>query len=178
MRRVTAQDRGVARHLIGFSDGGEVALFMAGLTPDLARSLVTWGAAGRLSDPEGRMRAMMRNLIDHLIPPLQGHRDFLVEYDGEDHARMMTQSLVRGLNDIIDGEKQGELALAKADTIAWPTLLITGDHDMFAPPPLVRQLAERIPHAEALVVEGAEHDLQNSHPDWLARTILGWIARH
>ena len=35
------RERGIEpAHLIGFSDGGEVALFMAALTPDLARSLV------------------------------------------------------------------------------------------------------------------------------------------
>src|SRR5947208_8562011 len=31
-------------HLIGFSDGGEDVLLMAALTPNLARSVLTWGA--------------------------------------------------------------------------------------------------------------------------------------
>lgn len=81
-------------HLIGFSDGGEVALFMAALTPDLARSLVTWGAAGQMSDPDGGLRQVMYNLVDHPIPPLQGYRDFLVGRYGEANARTMTQNLV------------------------------------------------------------------------------------
>ena len=164
-------------HLVGFSDGGEVALFMAALTPNLVRTLVTWGAAGQLNDPDGQMRMMMRNLIHQPIPPLQGYRDFLVDYYGEENARAMTQNVVQGQSAIIDGEKHGELALAMADRITCPALLIAGEHDMFAPPPLVRQLAQRIPHAEMLVVEGAGHDVQNSHPDWLARTILDWLAR-
>jgi valacyclovir hydrolase len=88
-------------HLIGFSDGGEVALFMAALTPGLARSLVTWGAAGQLNDPDGQMREMMRNLIDHPIPPLQGYRDFLVDYYGEDLARATTQNFAKGISNII-----------------------------------------------------------------------------
>ena len=65
-----------------------------------------------------------------------------------------------------------------ADSITCPALLITGEHDMFAPPPLVQQLAARIPHAETHIVEDAGHDVQNSHPDWLARTILGWLESH
>jgi valacyclovir hydrolase len=165
-------------HLIGFSDGGEVALFMAALTPDLARSLVTWGAAGQLNDPDGQMRMMMRNLIDHPIPPLQGYRDMLVDYYGEDLARATTQNFAEGISAIIDGGKCGELAIALAGRIACPALLITGEHDMFAPPPLIQQLAARIPHAETRVVEGAGHDVQNSHPDWLARTILDWLESH
>jgi valacyclovir hydrolase len=165
-------------HLIGFSDGGEVALLMAALTPDHARALVTWGAAGQLSDPEGQLRAMMRNLVDHPIPPLQGYRDFLVGYYGEANARAMAQNLVQGQSAIINGEKQGQLAIALADRINCPTLLITGEHDMFAPPPLIQELAARIPYAETRIVEGAGHDVQNSHPDWLARTILDWLERY
>ena len=165
-------------HLVGFSDGGEVALFMAALTPNLVRTLVTWGAAGQLNDPDGQMRMMMRNLIHQPIPPLQGYRDFLVDYYGEANALAMTQNLARGMDEIIDGEKRGELAIALADRISCPALLITGEHDMFAPPPLIQQLAARIPHAETRIVEGAGHDVQNSHSDWLARTILDWLQRH
>jgi pimeloyl-ACP methyl ester carboxylesterase len=131
-----------------------------------------------LSDPEGQLRAMMRNLVDHPIPPLRGYRDFLVGYYGEANARAMTQNLVSGMNDIIDGEKHGQLAIANADWINCPTLLMTGEHDMFAPPPLLERLATRISHAETRIVEGAGHDVQNSHPDWLARTILDWLERH
>jgi valacyclovir hydrolase len=43
-------------HLVGFSDGGEVALLLAAKTPGAVRSVVTWGAAGTLSDPDGRLR--------------------------------------------------------------------------------------------------------------------------
>ncbi len=38
-------------HLMGFSDGGEISLLMAALQPGVARSVVTWGAAGALDDP-------------------------------------------------------------------------------------------------------------------------------
>jgi valacyclovir hydrolase len=173
------RERGMeSAHLIGFSDGGEVALFMAALTPDLARSLVTWGSAGQVKDPEGQMRMILRNLVDHPIPPMQGFRDFLIDYYGEDLARATTQNLAAGMSEIIEGEKRGQLAIAVADRITCPALLITGEHDMFAPPPLLQQLAARIPQAETHVVEGAGHDVQNSHPDWLASTILDWLERH
>ena len=163
---------------VGFSDGGEVALFMAEISPATTRTVVTWGAAGKFSDPDGSLRQVMYNIVDHPIPPLQGYRDFLVGRYGEANARAMTQNLVKGMNDSIDGKKQGELAIARADEIACPVLLITGEHDVFAPPPLIQQLAIRIPHTETHVVEGAGHDVQNSHPDWLARTILDWLERH
>jgi valacyclovir hydrolase len=39
-------------HLVGFSDGGEVSLLMAALTPNVLRSVVTWGAAGTLPEEQ------------------------------------------------------------------------------------------------------------------------------
>jgi len=88
------------------------------------------------------------------------------------------RNIAEGIGAIIDGEKRGELAIALAGRIACPALLITGEHDMFAPPPLVQQLAARIPRVETQIVEGAGHDVQNSHSDWLARTILDWLESH
>jgi valacyclovir hydrolase len=165
-------------HLVGFSDGGEVALLMGALSPDVARSVVTWGAAGKLSDPDGRLRQGMYHLVDDPMPPLQGFRDHLVATYGEANARAMLQSHVGALTAIMEGASGGELALAKADRIACPVLLITGEQDVFAPPTLVAQSAVRIRGAETLVAEGAGHDVQNSRPDWLRQTILDWLRRH
>ena len=88
-------------HLMGFSDGGEISLLMAALTPGVARSVVTWGAAGVLNDPSGQLREAMYNVVDHPIPPLQQFRDYLVSTYGEANARAMTQSTVDALSDII-----------------------------------------------------------------------------
>jgi pimeloyl-ACP methyl ester carboxylesterase len=40
-----------AAHLVGFSDGGEVALLMAALEPRRALSVVTWGGGGGGAPP-------------------------------------------------------------------------------------------------------------------------------
>ena len=163
-------------HLMGFSDGGEISLLMAALMPGVARSVVTWGAAGVLNDPDGRLGEAMYNVVDHPIPPLQQFRDFLIATYGEANARAMTQSLVGALRDIIkDG---GDLSLAKAGTITSPVLLIVGEHDFFAPPALASELAARIRTAEVLVAEGAEHNVYGDRPEWLTQTILDWLGKH
>lgn len=163
-------------YLIGFSDGGEVALLMAALTHDVARAVVTWGAAGRLNDPDGHLREAMYSVIDNPIPPLRGLRDYLVTTFGEANARAMTHSLVGAQSAIIEGG--GDLSLSKAGNITCPVLLITGEHDIFAPPALLSQSVARIRGAETLVAEGAGHDVQNARPEWLAQTILGWLKKH
>ena len=163
-------------HLMGFSDGGEISLLMAALQPGVARSVVTWGAAGVLNDPDGRLGEAMYNVVDHPIPPLQQFRDFLIATYGEANARAMTQSLVGALRAIIkDG---GDLSFAKAGTITCPVLLIVGEHDFFAPPALASKLAARIRTAEALVAEGAEHNVYGDRPEWLTQTILDWLGKH
>jgi len=163
-------------HLIGFSDGGDISLLMAALTPGVARTVITWGAAGVLNDPSGQLREAMYNVVDHPIPPLQEFRDYLIVTYGEANARAMTQSVVGALNDIIAAG--GELSRSKAGNITCPVLLISGEHDIFAPPALVSELADRVRTAKVLVAEGAEHNVYMDRPEWLMQTILDWVGEH
>jgi pimeloyl-ACP methyl ester carboxylesterase len=163
-------------HLLGFSDGGEVSVLLAALMPEVARSVVAWGAGGVLNDPSGQLRQAMYNVVDHPIPPLQAYRDYIVGLYGEANARAMTQSHVGALSAII--EVGGDLSLSRADNITAPVLLVAGDHDIFAPPVLATQLAGRIHSAEVLVAEGADHDVYGDRPEWLTHTILTWLGNH
>ena len=163
-------------HLIGFSDGGITALLMAALTPGATRSVVTWGAAGTISDPSGHLVEAMYNVIDHPIPPLQGFHDFLIATYGEANARVMTQSMAGAKTDII--EAGGDVSLSKADKITAPVLLIAGEHDIFVPPALASEFAARVRTAEVLVAEGAEHNVYADRPEWLTQKILDWLGKH
>ena len=163
-------------HLIGFSDGGLTALLMAALTPSVVRSVVTWGAAGTISDPGGHLVEAMYNVVDHPILPLQGFRDYLIATYGEANARIMTQSMATAKADII--KAGGDISLSKAGNIASPVLLIAGEHDFFAPPALISESAARIHAAEVLVAEGAGHNVFADRPEWLMQTILDWLGNH
>jgi len=163
-------------HLVGFSDGGEVSLMVAAVAPGVARSVVTWGAAGTLRDPDGRLRAAMYNIVDDPIPPLQGYRDYLVATYGETNARAMTRSHVDAVTAII--ENGGHVSLATAGNITCPVLLIVGEDDMFAPPALVSQAAACIRGAQMLEATGAGHDVHAARPEWMAQTLLDWLGKH
>ena len=56
-----------------------------------------------------------------------------------------------------------------------PVLLITGEHDELATADLVRDLADRIPGAEAVVASGAGHGVSWDRPEWLNRTLLAFL---
>jgi len=163
-------------HVVGFSDGGEYALVMAIFKPDATRSVVTWGAAGTLVEPMPGMFDAMYNLIDSPIEPLQGFAEYMKATYGEANARAMAQSESQALRAIC--EAGGDISRSRAAEIACPALLITGDQDFFAPPPLVSDMASAIPSGEFVVAEDAGHDIHNAQPEWLAKTVVDWLAKH
>ena len=163
-------------HLLGFSDGGEVALLMAEQAPKLVRSVLTWGACGTISDPDGQLRTTMNTVIDHPIPPMQGYRDYLVTTYGEANARATIRNLIKAMDAIIAAG--GDLSVEKAGDIACTALLIAGEYDMFVPRALLDKIASRLRHGETIVVEGAGHDVHNARPEWFQRTVLDWLAKH
>ncbi|HEX2620144.1 MAG TPA: alpha/beta hydrolase [Phototrophicaceae bacterium] len=163
-------------HILGFSDGGEVALLIASLTPNIVRSVLTWGSAGKISDPDRQLLEALYNVIDNPIPPLRPFNEYLIATYGETNARATTQSAANAMRAIVDAG--GDISVSKANTITCPVLLITGEHDFFAPPSLVSDLATHIKLSEMFMVVGAGHDVHHSHSAWLAQTTLDWLKQH
>jgi valacyclovir hydrolase len=163
-------------HLVGFSDGGEVALLMAIQDPSVARSVAVWGAAGSLPQGAASLVAAMGDLVDHPPPGMEGFRAYFVDAYGEDDARAMTRSWSSAMSELI--ARGGSLARDRAGEITCPVLLITGEHDELATPDVVRDLAARIPGADAVIAMGAGHGVSWDQPDWLGRTLLEFLRAH
>jgi valacyclovir hydrolase len=159
-------------HVIGFSDGGEIALLMAEMRPDSVRSVVAWGAGGQLVAPPGLLEAFY-NLVDDPIPPLREFAEYLKTTYGPDNARAMTRSESTALRAII--EAGGDLSRSKAATIACPVLVLTGEHDMFCPPPLAAALVADIPRGQFIKVDGVGHNIHTERAEWLTETVTEWL---
>ncbi len=71
-------------------------------------------------------------------------------------------------------EAEDETA-AQLHTIRVPTLVITGDGDVGSTPAMSAQLAQCIPRAQLLVVEGAKHMLPVERAAWLCDTLHAFI---
>ena len=198
-RRATGLD--VNRDIIAAI--GDVGLFASGTNvlqagggavikspdPSAARRLVT--KIGALIARQGRrsgvsvgraaiagargIRIRSRRLPGAINVVTRGNR--LVAAYGESNARSMSQSLTSAMTAIIEN-CGGDLSLSKADNITCPVLLITGEHDMFAPPALLSQPAARIRNVEVQVVKDAGHDVHNARPEWMAQTLLDWLKKH
>lgn len=162
-------------HVLGHSDGGEVALLMAAMEPANLSSVLTWGAQGSVSDLDGQVTAIFRNAVDSPDPPYIDYRDYLIATYGEHNARAMTQSFADAITAI---EKTGgDICRSRAHKITCPTLLLVGQHDPFVSKAAIDELAGRIPVAEAIEVEAAGHGIHEDQPVWFAATVLNWLAR-
>ena len=73
---------------------------------------------------------------------------------------------------------RNRITLASLETIAVPTLLLTGDADLYAPPAVMRLFAARITHAESVVVPEAGHSAYWEQPEIFNRAVLAFIAKH
>lgn len=141
-------------HIVGYSDGGEVALLLAIARPDLARSVAVWGAVGYFG-PEVRARAQ-RN-----YPPTWVS-DEIRALHGSEHIEHMVLGWVTAMKQIIDGG--GDVSLGAADRITCPLLLMLGRGDTLNPVHVGEQYVARTPRGKLAVFE-CGHPVHREQPD-------------
>ncbi len=81
-------------------------------------------------------------------------------------GRLDTEPFFRNLAAI--GRHDAEAVLG---SVGVPTLVITGDHDLFTPRELAEQIARRIPGAELLIVRGGTHYTAVEYPELVSLRI-------
>lgn len=160
-------------HIGGFSDGAEVALWVAILRPAMVISTVAWGVAGALEPAALAEVAEIAALMDSPPPRWVGWRDELRATYGDAYARTMTTGWATAVRALI--ARGGDISLARAGEIRCPVLLINGAEDFVNPPAVVRRLAAAIPHSELILVEGVGHPVHRERFDWFVRTVLDWL---
>ena len=120
-------------HIVGYSDGGEVAVLMPIIRPDLVKSVTAWGAVGFFT-PD--LRARVRS---NWPPTWVG--DDIRALHGSEHIDQMVQGWVDSMLAIIDGG--GNVSFNEAHTITCPLLLMLGKDDTLNPEHLGRMLVDR-----------------------------------
>lgn len=66
----------------------------------------------------------------------------------------------------------------RVEGIRHPTLLMTGDGDLYTPPALLRMQAQHLPHAELAVIQEAGHCANWEQPEAFNRIVLDFLGRH
>ena len=73
---------------------------------------------------------------------------------------------------------KNRITFAALEQIRVPVLLMTGDADMFEPPPILRMFAQHIKHAETVVVPEAGHSTYWEQPEAFNQAVLGFLKKH
>jgi pimeloyl-ACP methyl ester carboxylesterase len=56
--------------------------------------------------------------------------------------------------------------------------LLTGDADLYTPPPVLRLVAERIPNSRTLILREIGHSANWEEPRLFNHAVLDFIGRH
>ena len=139
--------------LVGWSDGGIIALVIAHSHPDLVRRLVVSGAN---VDVTGQRPEDVQALHDAI--------------DGSGTQAATVESKVRQLWLTPVVLKRSDL-----DQIAAPVLVVAGDHDIIRLQHTI-EIFEALPHAQLCILPGTGHDTFQSAADVLNPLILKFLG--
>ena len=145
-------------HLLGFSDGRNIALVFALRYPERVGKLILNGAN---LDASGVRRSVQ-------IPIELGYRIARLFAYRSESARRKTELLGLMVDD-------PNVAAAELCRISSPTLVIAGTNDMIKASH-TRLIADSIPHARLVLIEG-DHFIANRHPVPFNRAVLDFLTQ-
>ena len=161
-------------HIGGVSDGAITALHIGMTRPDLARSLSCVGA-NYYNDP--------------LVEEANGFADVgAIERDHPDYpeqyAAVHDRNKEPGYWRELFRQLAENLAVNPAYTpedlqkIPTPTLLMSGENDLWANVDQMVSMRRNIPDSEMLIINNAEHTIQHSHPGIVGPVVLDFLERN
>lgn len=140
--------------ILGFSDGGNIAMVMALLAPQRVEKLVLCGAnlypEGLLEEVRREDAAYMEKLLQNPEPTMGYARKLAL-------MNLMTV--------------QPDLTEEEAAAISCPTLVMAGDRDVIAPEH-TKRIAASIPNAQLYIFENCDHFVFKHRPKEAAQQVL------
>lgn len=155
-------------HVMGFSDGGEIALLAGGMAPERCQSVIAWGAVGYFG-PKLREVVTAPGSIERLSPtPSQMTLHGIL--DREAFARAWADAVVHMVD--VDG---GDVSLSSAPHITAPLLMMLGRNDHLNPVEYAERYLEAVGHGE-LVLFDCGHPIHDQQPEAFRATVGAFLA--
>ncbi len=156
-------------HLVGFSDGGEVALCMAGMQPQRFSAVAAWGAVGSF-DPALRPRIQSNypaNWMDEETRQINHLKD-------QASADRLVLGWINAVKHMIDAG--GDISLSIAHRIVAPLLLMEGSYDTLNPERLAQKFAARAQNGRVEMFH-CGHAIHDEMWDTFARTLGSFLEQ-
>ena len=172
-RRAMAAAKVEKAHVVAHSMGTIIAAHLAATEPGCVRSLALFGP---LLAPPDQARANIRARAGKARQEgMQPIADALVQASTSSETKQKRHAAVAFVRESLMGqdpdgyarccEALAEMQAADTSKIACPTLLVTGDEDVVAPPQSVRMMAEKISGSRLEVLRGCGHWTPVEKPD-------------
>ncbi len=169
-------------HLIGTAAGGFVALDFALSYPQRLRSLVIANSIGGVEDSDYiELGRRIRPPEFAKLPP--DFRELGPSYRAGNAAGaerwMQLEKVSRPPGPPAQAQPlRNHITFAMLETIHAPTLLLTGDADLYAPPPILPLFSARIKGSETLVIPEAGHSAYWEQPELFNSAVLKFLGKH
>ena len=170
-------------HVVGTAAGGIVALDFAVSFPQRLRSLVLANSIGGVQDPEylelgNRLRPAPQF---NALPP--EFRELSPSYravnpGGTERWKELEHTNRSPGPPPPAQTMRSHMTFLSLEGIKVPTLLLTGDADLYAPPAVLRLFAARINNSESVIVPEAGHSAYWEQPEIFNRTVLTFIRKY
>lgn len=169
-------------HVVGTAAGGFVALDFTLSYPRRVRSLVVANSIGGVQDADylELVRRIRPPEFDKLPPEV---REVGPSYRAGNAAGterwVELEKISRPPGPPTPAQPmRNHITFAMLETIQAPTLLVTGDADLYAPPPILKLFAARIKGSEVLIVPEAGHSSYWEQPEIFNTAVLKFLSKH
>jgi len=167
-------------HLVATAGGGFVALDYALSFPEQLRSLVVANSIGGMQDDD--YLALGRQLrppqFDALPPELRELGPAYRAANPEGTRRWIELEKMSRQTGVAPQPFRNRMTFSMLDSIKLPTLFITGDADLYAPPPLIPLFTAHIKNSETVIIPEAGHSGYWEKPEVFNRAVLDFIRKH
>jgi len=148
--------------------------------PDRLRSLVIANSVGGVQDED--YVELGRTLRPPQFDALPAHvRELGPSFragDPEGTRKWMEMERTSRQDGVAAQPFRNRMTFAVLDKIKTPTLLLTGDADMYAPPPVLKRFTDRIRGSQSLIIPEAGHSSYWEKPEAFNRAVLDFIRKH
>jgi len=167
-------------HLVATAGGGFVALDYALSFPEQLRSLVVANSIGGMQDDDyvALGRQLRPPQFDALPPELRELGPSYRAANPEGTRRWIELEKMSRQTGVAPQPFRNRMTFSMLDSIKLPTLFITGDADLYAPPPLIPLFTAHIKNSETVIIPEAAHSGYWEKPEVFNRAVLDFIRKH